>query len=910
VLRASVAVHPPSGFALYTKWDDIGHLDIRADAADIVRFGLEKGYFTAWQALGLLRLGWDGSATGKLFLQLLSRCAAEVGRGHPDLKQMIGQITHWVLRDLSSGACADTARELTRWLRDQRLDGLENYEQLQAYLGFVKAYPDSSRVSTIGEHLPSYRAERTGIDWDAFFERNGGFGPDNLNRLFHALRTERSGYLWRGSLFPETRARLVPSQRAAYLDALLELPSERLYGDDLLSEWEQCLGEWQRYPSVRDWSETGMPKLTRRFLPCFIGYPYQAAENLQRFLALPFVGPERGPQLLSPALAEWVDSLQAWQLYLTATAMAQGLEHNQRKALFLDSLKRGEAAMENRKPLAPLARTEINAADRNRALATLISVLLGHPDTRIRWRCLHGLREMQLQRDPDLLAALVSRLDEKDAPGFLPLDAHFYWISARTYLLLFLERFTKDCPDALLPHANRIARYALDNDFPHVQIRELAKRAVLAVVARRSDVLGDETIHRLRQVNAPIGTSPERSQTTLRRHAGEREQRFRFDVMDTLPYWYSHLGHLFEKSPDEVAELAEHWICDEWGFFGDRALFDRREKRERYDWGLVSHRHGTLPTVENLQTYLEFQGMQLAAGRLIDSQPVKRYLSDDALESWTDWMRPYLPSHDDYWLSELRDAIPLQPELHGLFPPLDEWLEPKCPDAFDRCLGLFEDADSSLIVAASVDTYSEDRHEDSSVASAFVSPETARALLRALQTANDPHDYRIPPAGDDQEIDNPQFRLAGWLKHLGSTESLDRNDPLLYRMSAQLPILIPEIQEALRVRSEHVGIRYLDQVVPHRLVAEIHAWSDMPERDTKYDSFSQGWRLQIRTDRLLQLLTIKNTCLILKVQIRRDRRNHGKLDYDYAKTKALVYLLHPDGRLETLEHDRRLGQEK
>jgi hypothetical protein len=52
--------------------------------------------------------------------------------------------------------------------------------------------------------------------------------------------------------------------------------------------------------------------------------------------------------------------------------------------------------------------------------------LLGHPDTRIRWSCLHALRNMDLQHEPVLLAALIGRLDTEHVDGFLLQTATSY----------------------------------------------------------------------------------------------------------------------------------------------------------------------------------------------------------------------------------------------------------------------------------------------------------------------------------------------------------------------------------------------------------------------------------------------------------------------------------------------------
>lgn len=127
-------------------------------------------------------------------------------------------------------------------------------------------------------------------------------------------------------------------------------------------------------------------------------------------------------------------------------------------------------------------------------------------------------------------------------------------------------------------------------------------------------------------------------------------------------------------------------------------------------------------------------------------------------------------------------------------------------------------------------------------------------------------------------------------------------------MSTSLPRFPQTVQEGLHVQSNPTGKRYLDRSDPHQLIAEIAAWSD-PHEDKEGAEYSAGWRLQIKLDRLLSYLQAQQRCLILEVQIDRKERLHGQeknIDYQQPPN-VLLYLLHPNGHLETLEHHHRFG---
>lgn len=180
-------------------------------------------------------------------------------------------------------------------------------------------------------------------------------------------------------------------------------------------------------------------------------------------------------------------------------------------------------------------------------------------------------------------------------------------------------------------------------------------------------------------------------------------------------------------------------------------------------------------------------------------------------------------------------------------------------------------------------------------------------MLRALQAIGDPTPYRIPPAGNELEVDEPGFSLRGWISETSGEKELDGHDPLLYGMDTGLPCFPQAVQDQLSVQPDSAGKCYLDRSDPNRLIAEITTWSE-PHEDKEGAEYSSGWRLQIKCDRLLKYLRVQQRCLILEVQIDREERRYGQeKNFDYKPPAVLLYLLHPNGYLETLEHHYRLG---
>jgi hypothetical protein len=907
VFRAVLGLHASSGYALFTRWTDLDHLGIRSDVGELSRTCLEKGHIRPSQALGLLRLGWNGDGIADAFLSILDATLAQSRMQSNTFRNQLRCIVSWVLRDISRGARADCARRIQDWITANGGSHLPEGQPLREYLAFLAAYPrQETSFSHPQESNWSARTPDEKVDWDLYFGR----APISarLPELLAGLR-ELPGYQDRGTFYEHARQRISPSERPAYLQALLELPDERVYADEYLKEWKACLDSWGHSHSVQQWADSGIPELARRHLPGILGYPFQVDKHLRRVLSLPFVKPERWLDLLAPALADWVERLGAWQLYPVAGVLASGLTPQQRKDLLEEAIVHGERALEERrqKPLPSLPAWQVYGEDRATPFATLLYTLLGHPDTRIRWSCLHALRDMDLQNEPVLLSALIERLDTENVGGFLPTNSSFLWMSAHAYLMIFFARFALDHPAALRPHVETLLRQALSRDFPHAQIRELAKRALLAVDDGIPGTLDVTTRQRLEAVNRPIEVQVIQG---MRRHLSDArsyEGRFNFNPMDTLPYWYAPLGWRFNLGGGEIATLAEKWICDRWGFFGRNVPKPGKRRRDR-DWHLVTNHHGSFPVIEEGRTYLEYHAMLLVAGELIDSHRITLEYPDSDYDSWEYWLQNHLPTRSRLWLSELRTPAPLEAQLHGLAPHQEGWLKPTVPDAFDNCLGLRSAGKNEfLIVAADVDIHESERREHHRIESALVSPQSAHALLRALQAIGDPTPYRIPPAGNDLEIDEPSFSLRGWIGETSGEKELDDHDPLLYGMYTGLPRFPQAVQEALGVRPDPLGKCYLDRSDPNQLIAEITTWNE-PHEDKEHAEYSSGWRLQIKLDRLLNYLQAQQRSLILEVQIDRKEQRYGqKKDFDYKSPAVLLYLLRADGHLETLEHHYRLG---
>ncbi|MGH7135329.1 MAG: hypothetical protein ACREHD_06285, partial [Pirellulales bacterium] len=367
----------------------------------------------------------------------------------------------------------------------------------------------------------------------------------------------------------------------------------------------------------------------------------------------------------------------------------------------------------------------------------------------------------------------------------------FYWLASRQWLFLLLERLSVEHPVAVVQMAAVLSQEALKPAEPHLLTVQFAKRAALRVASHDASVYDAATLRELKRCLKSPFAIRRRSRGGDRRRATRvaAERRFRFDEMDTIPYWYSRLAEVFDVDAQQVCDEVELYVCDKWGFFEKVWQQDKVAKwnRDERDWTLRSHRHGAEPTVENLDRYLEFNGMQCAALSMLQKEPT--YLGPWGEGGWEGWLSRWDLLRGGEWLSDMRQPTPLDDLFWGAS--RSDWQSAPTQVEFDVASGLHNPLHTDCLMCyGDWSRYKEEDYESTNVDSALVSEGTGQALLFALAGSEHPSDYRIPTEGDELEIDDCigdiPFALTGWVK-VGDPDSgnIESHDPLRYEFSLQ-----------------------------------------------------------------------------------------------------------------------------
>lgn len=219
------------------------------------------------------------------------------------------------------------------------------------------------------------------------------------------------------------------------------------------------------------------------------------------------------------------------------------------------------------------------------------------------------------------------------------------------------------------------------------------------------------------------------------------------------------------------------------------------------------------------------------------------------------------------------------------------------PAEYDQVLGLTSTGlPGEVLVTASITLRKSADSDHVSVRSALVRPDYAEDLQRALASASDPTDWKLPDEDErDFEVALGAFEMRGWLTTLPEDHyGLDEHDPYAHGLSRTLPLPGQRFRDESRLTPDPAGLRLLDQ--HGTAIVRAEQWADpIPERDREATFASSGYRVRIRRDALLGYLARSGFLLILEVQFGRYRSGTG-VSGDWAN-RSRIYLVHPDGRV-------------
>jgi len=510
------------------------------------------------------------------------------------------------------------------------------------------------------------------------------------------------------------------------------------------------------------------------------------------------------------------------------------------------------------------------------SLAGYIWAGLASPVATTRWEAAHVVVGLCALARTRVIAGLVAHASANATKPFGDLRFVFYSLHAQQWLLIGAARAALEYGAALAPHADHFLRQATANQ-SHVLIRLFAARTALTLAAQGSITLPADVRQRLVDINASpfetIKRDSSQDYTSGDASAAAEEElreadRYFFGI-DFGPYWLAPLGRCFGMSQTEMERETLKAIRGDLGYTGaHRWDADERGKRRLYQHEGTYHSHGSYPRVDDYGFYLSYHAMMITAGRMLATKPLVQSSNDWEDDRFSDWMaRHDISRADGRWLADRRDPQPTGRPDWLEDGNRTEWLGSIAIIDFDRAL---YPAAGYLAVWGHWSDFDTNRVQSNSVHTALVSRERSASLLRALQTVDNPHDFRIPDADDDHQIDEGPYQLKGWIVDRPSERGIDESDRWAGDVRFPAPEPAPFVVEMMRLFAD--SDRRLWQA-PSGATPTLRSetWGHFPEKDSSEQP--SGRRLQVSIPFVIEFLRAIGMDLVLEVEIQRRSRH-------------------------------------
>jgi hypothetical protein len=184
----------------------------------------------------------------------------------------------------------------------------------------------------------------------------------------------------------------------------------------------------------------------------------------------------------------------------------------------------------------------------------------------------------------------------------------------------------------------------------------------------------------------------------------------------------------------------------------------------------------------------------------------------------------------------------------------------------------------------------------------LVSPTTSSSLLRAIQTVEHPHDFRIPSAGDDLEFDTPPYLLKGWVQDQHQESGIDNSDPWAGNVRFPVPEPAAFVVDLMNMSTDADRREWVLPSSPMPVMRS-HTWGYFQEKDRSEQA--TGVRLDATTSFVIEFLKATGKDLVVEVEIQKNARhqnyrNRGEDELQYITPSNRIFILKGDGTVRTL----------
>lgn len=888
----------------FCRWDDRKVLDISDHLNETLKAAIQQEIIDYRVAFSLLPLSPYRSGFDELLGVLIEKNKENKDKTFREafIKELIAYIkSHY----FSTGRL-DILNQIKDQARTSNIDPSIT-QDLDLHLSILKKCLKNNTINKDEKKRVASKKSRNA--YSKYTRKVKVINTQEIENLLINVKKENDGYGIESIVLGELRERIKLKDQMSFLDALITLNPDTISLYALKDNLEYAFSSWKSNPEITLWKTNKFHTILKNHFHHFFSYDQIYTSQLKELANLLDLDDLQLAKEVIAIIPDYLNEISDRQLFQLFQITKAGIPLKDRVALLewilpIWSIKIKPAfgsGLFDKKISPP--------QDSNLLVARFIRYHLGHPDKRIRWRAAHCLRYLARFTKGEILNHLLIEQNETSCHQYQGSKYPFFWISAKLYLWIAIERVSKEAPDALEQFSDAILHELQYQDLPHTLIRYFAKSTCNILTKFKLDLYTEaqKKIISTSLISLPKKPKEKTTRSYLDKHPRDLNTKFSFDPTDTIPSWYSPLGSVFGVGARKVAELADNYISNVWGFTNENV----KERRNDREWQLESHRHGSEPTIENTRTYLEYHAMFCAANDLLKADAP---IEDDWNDDWNDWIRGEALCWEDRWLADFRDPIPLERFYQNLHREESrDWSWAIELDDFHKTIGL-KDVINEDYLTAMLDTttyYGKD-HESRTVSSALVDPKLAKSLLVTLQTANKYEIYFPTDDDDEDDLDDEiesDFNMIGWLERKSSRDDgLDAKDEFFNDIAKYR--IVPG--QTFKKWSDCIvsdDYRYSYRADnPTEKLTVFTTWSNATKEKHYHSNTTEGSCLQIKKKELLKFLKNQKKSLVLRCNIsrRKDRDDTEEYMRNFNDTYTLIYIIHSDGTIKTISGDHKL----
>jgi hypothetical protein len=762
--------------------------------------------------------------------------------------------------------------------------------------------PNKAAHSTVpSRNMPTEPAK----EWDSLFHGLNVSEPQDFEQAIGRARASFHRFIDE-EFWPEILKRIPETIAASFLQRLLTTEGLiRQDFQDLLKVLPSC---WRQRRSVQNIWPQLLTGISRRFAAELV-IPYR----FDWFVDAAGIDASQHHFLHTGILQGLPESGQEFDasIYFCCVSRLIPLITPQEATQLLDfALSRFEVHMPSELGDGPWDEWLQPSTDPTTAFTGFLWAALGSPRSSIRWQAAHCVRRLAAFNSQAEISSLLAWLEQADIGAFGARQYPFYRLHARQYLLIALARIVQDQPELLRAHHSLFLQLALHSE-PHILIQLFSANIALALEQAYPGTYDSDTVTQLKEVDkSPYPTraadGPRTRYNSPWHEQGGREDspKLHFGT-DLPPYWFDPLGDVFGVPVNQIQELVSDVILKDWQLpIEEKYIRDPRVAlgRSRGFRNETRHSHGSYPRTDDYSFYLGYHGMMAVAAKLLKAMPVLLQKEGWRNKEWEEWLlRHLLTRADGGWLADRRDAMPLERRDWVYETASNEWNRQSTnEDLLDGLLFEYQ-GEVWLYTRGFWVDIEHNREERFHITSALVAEKTADALLHALATCQNHHDYRLPDYDDEMEIADDPFILSGWIQDGEISHRLDKYDPHAANINYPPYAVARTIVEQFALTTDGEQREWF---TPDDSNASLRSevWSEKasqePEQSTRH-----GTRIGASLRFLKRLCEESSQALIIEVELERDiSESYQRRNYDReAHKNHKVYLLCRDGVLRDTE---------